>query len=138
MSASNGSAAPPARRGILHTGSFGLMTGGLLLIIGAFTPWVSTPLGNLSAMAGPGLWLLCAGVVAVAGALLPHRTLALAHALIPAAAGGSLVVWQLAKIAQISAETDSWGKMLPGVSMVIVAGGVVLLFSAARRMYTAA
>ncbi|KIH99507.1 hypothetical protein LP52_06295 [Streptomonospora alba] len=140
MSASNGSAvpaAPAARRGILHAGSLRMIGGGLLLIIGAFTPWVSTPLGNLSAIAGPGLWLLCAGVIAVAGALLPHRRVAIAHALVPAAACGAIVLWQLGTIAYYSAETATWGKMLPGAGMVIVGGGVALLLTAARRMYNA-
>ncbi|MUL43756.1 hypothetical protein FZ103_21750 [Streptomonospora sp. PA3] len=138
MSPSNGSAAPPAPRRVLHTGSLGMISGGLLMIIGAFTPWVSTPLGNLSGMAGPGLWVLCAGVLGVAGGLLPYRRIALAHALIPAAAGGALVVWQLARLAMLSMEHDSWGKLLPGVGLVIVGAGAVLLARAARRMYHAA
>ncbi|GAB3466519.1 hypothetical protein GCM10027570_55900 [Streptomonospora sediminis] len=141
MSPSNGSAAPAApaaRRSIFHPGSAGLLAGGLLLIIGAFTPWVSTPLGNLSGMAGPGLWVMCAGALAVGGALMPHRRIALVHALIPAAAAGGLVLWQAARIMQLSAATDSWGKLLPGVGLVIVGAGAVLLLVAARRLYSAA
>ncbi|GAA4913056.1 hypothetical protein [Streptomonospora salina] len=137
MSASNGSAAPVAPRRILHAGSLRMIGAGLMLIIGAFTPWMYTPLVTMQAMHGPGLWLLCCGVVAVAGALLPYRRLALAHALIPAAAGGALVVWQLGLIAYHSAATDTWGTMLPGASMVIVGGGVAILISAARRMHSA-
>ncbi|MFD0773590.1 hypothetical protein ACFQZ2_06570 [Streptomonospora algeriensis] len=140
MSASNGSAAPAApaaRRGILHAGSFRMIGGGLLLIIGAFTPWLYTPVLNMPAMQGPGLWLLCAGVLAIAGALLPYRLVALAHALVPAAAGGAMVVGQLGLIAYHSTVSDTWGTILPGVSMVIACAGVAILLSAARRMYNA-
>ncbi|QBI54937.1 hypothetical protein [Streptomonospora litoralis] len=137
MSPSTGSAAPTAARRIFHTGSVGLLAGGLLLIIGAFTPWVSTPLGNLNGMAGPGLWVLCAGGLALAGALLPYRRVALAHAIIPAAAAGGLVLWQLGTLVYLSMATDSWGKLLPGVGLVIVGAGTVLLVRAARRMSAA-
>ncbi|WP_017624207.1 hypothetical protein [Nocardiopsis chromatogenes] len=137
MSPSNGSAAPQAARRVLHPGSIGMLSGGLMLVIGSFTPWVSTPLGNLSGMGGPGLWVMCAGVLALAGALLPYRRIALAHALLPAALAGVLVLWQLARIAQLSGATDSWGKLLPGVGLVIVGAGVVLLLSSARRMHAA-
>ncbi|WP_046469349.1 hypothetical protein [Allosalinactinospora lopnorensis] len=133
MSSLNGSAATPARR-ILHPGSGWLLAGGLLMIIGSFTPWVSTPLGNLSGMAGPGLWVLCAGTIAMAGALLPYRRIALLHALVPAVAAGGLVVWQLARLVQLSSATESWGKLLPGIGLVLVAGGAVLLLRAAHRM----
>src|SRR5690625_3771125 len=139
MSPSNGSAAPaPAARRVFHPGSAGLFSGGLLLIIGAFTPWVSTPLGNLNGMAGPGLWVMCAGALALAGALLPYRRLALAHAIIAPAVAGGLVLWQLARIAQLSMATDTWGKILPGIGLVIVGGGTVLIILAARRIHTAA
>lgn len=138
MASSGGSATTPAPRRVLHVGSVGMLIGGLLLIIGSITPWVSTPLGNLSGMAGPGLWVLCAGTIAMAGALLPYRRVALAHALVAAVPAGGLVLWQLARLAHLSATTATWGKMLPGIGLVIVAGGTVLLLRAAHRIRSAA
>ncbi|QVQ52094.1 hypothetical protein J4H86_25845 [Spiractinospora alimapuensis] len=137
MSSLHASAAASPTRRVLHQGSIGMFLGGGLLSLGAFLPWVLTPLGNHSGMGGPGLWVLCAGVIAIAGGLLPYRTLALVHALVPAAVSGILVGWQCVHLIQLSAATDSWGKALPGIGMVLVAGGVVLLLRAARRIRTA-
>ncbi|RNL86768.1 hypothetical protein [Halostreptopolyspora alba] len=137
MASSSGSTTTAPRR-VLHPGSVGMLIGGALLIIGSITPWVSTPLGNISGMAGPGLWVLCAGTVAMAGALLPYRRVALLHALVPAVAAGGLVLWQLARFAHLSATTDSWGKMLPGIGLVIVAGGAALLLRATHRLRSTA
>ena len=137
MASSTGAATTSTHRRILHAGSVGMLIGGALLIIGSITPWVSTPLGNLSGMAGPGLWVLCGGTIAMAGALLPYRTLAILHALLPAVLAGGLVLWQLAHLAHLSATTDSWGRMLPGIGLVFVVGGTVLLLRAAHRMRVA-
>lgn len=136
--ASSSSSTPTVPRRMLHAGSVGMLIGGALLIIGSITPWVSTPLGNISGMAGPGLWVLCAGTIAMAGALIPYRNVALLHALVPAVAAGGLVFWQLARFVHLSATTDSWGKMLPGIGLVIVAGGTALLLRAAHRMRSTA
>lgn len=137
MSSLRGSTeAAPARR-VLHPGSLGMFLGGALISLGAFLPWVMTPLGNLSGMGGPGLWILCAGVIAIAGGLLPYRKVALIHAVVPAVFSGSLVVWQCGRLLYISATNDSWGEALPGMGIVLVAGGVVLLLRAAQRIRSA-
>lgn len=125
------------RRRILHVGSGGMILGGLLMVVGSPMPWVSTPVGHLSGLAGPGLWVLCAGFIAIAGALLPYRRVALAHALVPGAAILVLVVWQLLRLVQLSASTDSWGKLLPGIGLVLVAGGAVVLLRSAARIRAA-
>ncbi|MBB4931444.1 hypothetical protein F4561_002264 [Lipingzhangella halophila] len=138
MASSSSSATTRASQRILHPGSAAMLVGGLLLIVGAVTPWVSTPLGNLSGMVGPGLWVLCAGTIAMAGALLPYRRVALAHALVAALAAGGLALWQVVRIVHLSATTDSWGTMLPGIGLVLAAGGAGVLLRAAYRIRSAA
>ncbi|MGH3449356.1 MAG: hypothetical protein ACRDQW_01235, partial [Haloechinothrix sp.] len=115
----------------------GMILGGLLLLVGSAMPWVSTPMGHLSGLAGPGLWALSAGFIAIAGALLPYRRVALAHALVPGAAMLLLVAWQAIRLMQLSASTDSWGKLLPGIGLVLVAGGAVVLLRSAARIRAA-
>lgn len=123
------------RRRLMHVGSAGMLFGGVLVVVGSVLPWVATPAGSLSGMAGPGLWTLSAGMIAIAGALMPYRKLALAHALLPGLAGGAIVGWQLVRVAQLSAMTDSWGKLLPGIGLVMVGGGAVILLRAAMRVW---
>ncbi|MQA08911.1 MAG: hypothetical protein GEU98_10275 [Pseudonocardiaceae bacterium] len=115
-----------------------MLVGGLLAVIGSLLPWVSTPMGSLSGMAGPGLWTLSAGMLGVAGALLPYRRLALMHAVVPGLAAAALVAWQVGQIGYLSATTGSWGQLLPGMGLVMVGGGGVLLLRAALRLHRAA
>lgn len=123
------------RSRVLHPGSMGMLMGGLVLIVGSLLPWVYTPFGSLSGTDGPGLWTLCCGFLAVAGALMPFRRIALAHAALPGAAAGAIVGWQAARIVQLSASTNSWGQLLPSIGMVLVAGGAVILVRTAVRLY---
>ncbi|WP_166353718.1 hypothetical protein [Phytoactinopolyspora limicola] len=125
------------RRRVLHVGSAGMILGGLLVAVGSLLPWVATPAGSLSGVAGGGLWTLCAGMIAIAGALLPFRRLALAHAALPGIIAAGIVGWQLVRLAELSAVTGSWGKLLPGVGLVMVGGGAVFLLRSAFRIRSA-
>lgn len=118
----------------MHAGSIGMLMGGLMAIFGSLTPWVMTPFGNLSGTSGPGLWTLACGFLAIAGAMLPFRRIALAHALVPGLAAAGIVVWQTARLVQLSATTGSWGQLLPGIGMVLTAGGAVVLLRTAARL----
>ena len=113
-----------------------MLVGGLITVVGSLLPWVSTPLGSLSGTAGPGLWTLSAGFLAIAGALLPYRRVAIAHAAIPGVAVAAIAFWQAARLVQLSATTGSWGQLLPGIGLVMVAGGAVILLRAAHRMWS--
>ncbi|EHR50806.1 hypothetical protein SacmaDRAFT_2564 [Saccharomonospora marina XMU15] len=121
----------------MHVGSVRMIFGGLLMLVGSLMPWVSTPVGHLSGVAGAGLWTICAGTIAVAGALLPYRRVAFAHALLPGIVAAVLVGWQLLRIVQLSSSTDSWGSLLPGIGLVLVGGGAFLLIRAALRIRAA-
>ena len=87
-----------------------MIVGGLISVVGSLLPWVSTPLGSLSGTAGPGLWTLSAGFLAIAGALLPYRRVALVHALGPGVVIAGIAGWQAARLIELSARTDSWGQ----------------------------
>ncbi|MEV6815095.1 hypothetical protein [Micromonospora sp. NPDC051296] len=132
--ADTASTAAPVRRRILHPGSLGMFVGGVLALVGSLLPWVITPFGSLSGAAGPGLWTLSAAFIAIAGALLPYRKVAIAHCLLPGLAAAALVGWQVARLISISASTDSWGQLMPGIGMVMVAGGAVVLIRTGMRL----
>jgi hypothetical protein len=129
-----GGRAPTQRKRILHPGSVAMLVGGLAVIVGSLLPWVITPIANLSGLAGPGWLTLCGGFIAVAGALFPRRWFAITHCLI---AGGTVALvagWQLVRLAQISAANDSWGQAMPGIGLVLVTGGAVILLATAVRL----
>ena len=126
--------AQPARRRILHLGSAGMLVGGVLVVVGSLLPWVMTPFGSLSGTGGPGLWTLSAGWLAIAGALLPYRKVAIAHSLGPGIAIGAIVVWQVGRLVQLSAASDAWGQLLPGMGLVMVTGGAVVLLRTGFRL----
>lgn len=134
--APNGTA-PATRRRILHRGSTGMLVAGALLVVGSALPWVMTPFGTVSGLAGPGLWTLSAGFLVIAGALLPFRVLAIAHCLVPGIGVATLVAWQVARLVQLSAATGEWGQMLPGMGLVMVAGGAVVVLRTGYRLVVA-
>lgn len=111
-----------------------MIVGGLLIAVASLLPWVSTPLGSLPGTAGPGLWTLSAAMLAIAGALLPFRRIALVHALLPGIAVAAIVIWQIARLIQLSATTAGWGRLLPGMGLVMAAGGSVVLLRVACRL----
>lgn len=126
--------APPARRRVFHLGSVGMLVGGLITVVGSLLPWVTTPIGSLSGTVGPGLWTLSLGFIAIAGAVLPYRKLAIAHCLVPGLGVAAIVVWQVARLVHLSATTDSWGQLLPGMGLVMAGGGAVVLLRTGYRL----
>jgi hypothetical protein len=111
-----------------------MLVGGVLTVVGSLLPWVMTPFGSLSGAAGPGLWTLSAGWLAIAGALLPYRKVAIAHSLGPGLAVAAIVVWQVGRLVQLSAASDAWGQLLPGIGLVMVTGGAVVLLRTGFRL----
>lgn len=113
-----------------------MLIGGTLAVVGSVLPWVMTPVGSLSGTAGPGLWTLSAGFIAIAGALLPYRLVAITHCLLAGLGVAAIVVWQLARLAQLSIATDTWGQLLPGMGLVMAGGAAVILLRAGYRLVT--
>ncbi|GAA1177901.1 hypothetical protein GCM10009674_13870 [Nesterenkonia xinjiangensis] len=116
-----------------------MILGGLMLIISAFLPWVVIPIAgetfSLRGTDGPGVATLAVGFLAFAGAFVPKRGLALAHALIPGVLVALIVAAQAFRLIQLSAQTGSWGGLLPGMGLILAAGGAVILIRVAVRMW---
>ncbi|MDZ5078140.1 hypothetical protein [Nesterenkonia sp. HG001] len=125
--------------GVFHVGSKAMILGGLMLIISAFLPWVVIPIAgetfSLRGTDGPGVATLAVGFLAFAGAFVPKRGLALAHALIPGVLVALIVAAQAFRLIQLSAQTGSWGGLLPGMGLILAAGGAVILIRVAVRMW---
>lgn len=134
MSSAVPAKAPAVRSRVFHAGSAGMLVGGLIVLVGSFLPWVMTPFGSLSGTDGPGLLTLSAGFIAVAGALLPYRRVAIAHALVAGLGIAVIVVWQVVRLVHLSAVTEAWGQLLPGMGLVMAAGAAVILLRTGRRL----
>jgi hypothetical protein len=111
-----------------------MLIGGLASVVGSLLPWVTTPFGSLSGIHGAGLYTICCGFIAIAGALLPYRRVAIAHSLGPGVLVALLCVWQVGRLAQVSATTGSWGKVLPGMGLVMIGGAAVILLRTGYRL----
>lgn len=129
--------------GVFHPGSGAMILGGLMLIVSASLPWVYVTLTQeiigeafaLRGTDGPGVVTLALGFLAFAGGFVPRRKLAIAHAAI---AGGIVALVVLAQgwnIVQASMQTE-WGSFLPGMGLVLAAGGVVILIKVSIRLFT--
>lgn len=129
-----GGRAGKPRKQIMHPGSVGLLVGALAVIVGSMLPWVITPLGTINGTAGPGLWTLCGGFIAVAGALIPRRWVAISHAFVAGGTVAFVAGWQLLRLVQISEATDAWGQAMPGIGLVMTAGGAVILLATGVRL----
>ena len=104
-------------------------------MIGSVLPWISTPLGHIPGHASYLGWATMAvAPLAFAGAVLPFRRVAIVHCLVVAVPGAVAVVWQIVQMVQVSSTTDSWGKMWPGMGLVMIAGGTVIMLRTAWRM----
>lgn len=129
--------------GVFHPGSRAMILGGLMLIVSAFLPWVYLPFmeqvtGETYALRGtdgPGVITLAVGFLAFAGAFVPRRRLAIAHAIIPGLLVAAIVLLQAWNILAFSAQADAWGGLLPGMGLVLAGGGAVVLIKSAWNMY---
>ncbi|WP_454853393.1 hypothetical protein [Promicromonospora soli] len=133
MTSTSGTA---VRRRVFHPGSLAMAIGGLCVLIGSVLPWISTPLGHIPGHASYLGWAtMAAAPLAFAGAVLPYRRVAIGHCLVVAAPVVLAVGWQTVQIVQVSAGTDSWGRLWPGMGLIMIAGGAVILLRTAWRMY---
>ncbi len=113
----------PARRRLL------LASG--MALFGAFLPWVLTGLGNFSGIRGAGLWVSYAGLLGLAGALVPMRRLSAVQAAILAVVGVVLPLWQVVHMINLVG-VSGW---LPGPGLVLCLGGGVLAGAASWDLF---
>lgn len=125
--------------GVFHAGSAAMFIGGLMLIISAFLPWVVIPIAeetfSLRGTDGPGVATLALGFLAFAGAFVPRRKLAIAHAMIPGALVALIAGAQAIRLIQLSTQTGSWGGLLPGMGLILAAGGAIVLIRVSLRLW---
>jgi hypothetical protein len=127
------STAPRSRRRI-GRGQKQLLGATVMVLFGAFMPWVSTSVGSVSGMHGAGVWTFYAAMLGLAGALIPWLRLAAAQAAVLAAAAVALPAWQVLHLLG-RVGTQGW---LPGPGLVLTFGGGVLAASAATALLQAA
>lgn len=102
-----------------------------MVLFGSFLPWIDTAVGSISGARGAGLWTFYAGMLGLAGVLLPMRRVAAVQAAIFAAVAVLVPVWQVVHLLDLVG-TDGW---LPGPGLVLVFGGGVLAAVAAAQLF---
>jgi hypothetical protein len=110
-----------------------LLIAGLLILVGAFLPWLATGAGNVSGVRGAGLWTMYAAVLGLAGAAIRSHRLAALHAAVLAVVAIALPLWQVVHLAGLVGFTG-W---LPGPGLVMTVGGGVLAGTAALTLFRA-
>jgi len=134
---SNRSSAPPSSRPVVRRKADParrqLLIASVMVIIGSFMPWISTSLGSISGIRGPGLWTFYFSMLGIAGVIIPWRRVAAVQALVFAAVAVVLPVWQVVRLYRL-VSFDGW---MPGPGMVLVFGGGVLAAVAARKLFGA-
>ncbi len=103
-----------------------------MVALGSMLPWLVTGLGSISGLRGAGLWTFYAAMLGLAGALVPHRTLALVQGSVLALAAIALPVWQVVHVVSLVGTGGWW----PGPGLVLVFAGGVLAAVGVRRMAT--
>lgn len=109
--------------------SLHLLGGSLMILVGAFLPWISSGAGNFLGIRGAGLWTLYASFLGVAGAIMRAPKVVAVHAGILAVVAITLPAWQLVHMVSLVG-LAGW---VPGVGLVLtVAGGVIAAVAATR------
>lgn len=124
--------APPAARRRKMPGQKRLLAASVLILVGAFLPWFYTPFATFTGMRGPGLWTATVGLLALAGAIVPVRILAVLQAAAAAAICVALPVWQFFRLFNLVG-MQGW---TPGPGLVLTLGGGVLAGVAAWQLWS--
>ena len=109
-----------------------LLAASVLILVGAFLPWLYTPFATVTGMRGPGLWTSTVGMLALAGALVPVRLLAALLAFAAAALCVAIPVWQFFRMFNLVG-MQGW---TPGPGLVLTLGGGVLAGVAAWQLWS--
>jgi hypothetical protein len=104
-----------------------LLAAAVMVLVGAFLPWIATGAGNVAGVRGAGLWTMYAAVLGVAGALIRSPRLAAGHAALLAVVALGLAGWQVVHLLSLVGA----GGWMPGPGLVLTIGGGVLAGSAA-------
>ncbi|MGY2076188.1 hypothetical protein [Blastococcus sp. SYSU DS0828] len=121
------------RGGRRSPGSRRLLGAALLVLFGAFLPWIATAAGNVAGVRGAGLWTMYAAALGIAGAILRSPTLAAVHAAVLAVVATALPLWQVLRLAGLV----GFAGWAPGPGLVMTLGGGVLAGTAAVSLFRA-
>ena len=105
-----------------------LLWASVLILVGAFLPWLMTGVGMFTGMRGAGTWTVFAGAVGVGASLMRSRRLVLAHAIGIAVVAIALPIWQVVHVLGLV----GFGGWLPGIGLIMTfAGGIAVARAAA-------
>lgn len=124
--------APVRTRRRKMPGQWRLLAASAMMLVGAFLPWLYTPAGPVSGMQGPGMWTATFGMIALAGALVPLRVLAMWQAVACAAIAVALPIWQFFHVFS----KVGMGGWMPGPGLVLTLAAGVLCGVAAWQLFT--
>jgi hypothetical protein len=127
------SAAPARVRPRRPRASRHLLGASLMVIVGAFLPWVYTGAGNVAGVRGAGLWTMYAAALGIAGAILRHYRIAALHATVLAVVAVALPLWQVVHLLSLV----GFAGWMPGAGLVLTLGGGVLAGFAAAALFRA-
>lgn len=112
-----------------------LLLAAVLMAVGSFLPWVSTPFGTLGGLDGGGQLTFVASALGIGGSVVGRRTVAALSALGCGGAAVGLAGWQLGRLVRLSVSTEAWGTLLPGQGLVIVLASGLLALVASHRLH---
>ncbi|WP_202864995.1 hypothetical protein [Serinicoccus sediminis] len=104
-----------------------------MMILGGFLPWVYTYAGPVSGAVGGGLWVFYAGLIALAGGMVPAarlRTVIIAQSVVCGVVALGLTLWQVVHALSLVG-LQGW---MPGPGLVLSGFGGVLCLLAARQL----
>lgn len=108
-----------------------LLGASLMILVGAFLPWIHTGVGNILGFEGPGLVTMYAAFLGIAGAIVRSPRVVSVHAALVAVPALVLPVWQVARfVTRVGFE--GW---MPGAGAVLTFGGGVIAAVAAVRLW---
>lgn len=114
-------------------GQLRLMAAGAFMALGGWLPWIYTQAGVVVIGAvGAGLWVFYAGLLALAGGLLPRtlRVVALVQAVLVGVVAIGLPLWQVVHLVRL-VRFEGWA---PGPGLVLSAFGGILALMAAVQL----
>jgi hypothetical protein len=123
----------PQRRRLMP-GQGRLIAASVLVMVGAFLPWLYTAFSQPKHPQF--LWLFVVGFVALAGGLIPNQKIAYWHSVVTAVVTLGLTAWYLFQlVVEIIAKVGFGGWML-GPGLVLTVAGGVLAIQSARTLAT--
>lgn len=126
-------AGPKARRSATprSRSSRHLLGASLMILVGAFLPWIHTGVGNVLGFEGPGMITMYAAFLGIAGAIVRSPRVVAVHAALVAAPALVLPIWQVGRFVD-RVGFEGW---MPGAGTVLTLGGGAVAAVAAYRLW---